>query len=962
MQRLLTLPRNMVEAFASLPGKSLPDWFACSDPPGPPLGSGGGTVHALVRAWRATAPSLPLEAWLRQGPKLVIHAGGQSRRLPAYAPTGKALIPIPVFRWTRGQRLDQTLLDLQLPLYEHVLAHAVPRSLTLIASGDVLVQFGQSLPAFPAVDVLGLGMPAPAELAKDFGVFFSPRQRPTELTFFLQKPPSARICELAQDYLALLDTGMWLLSERALQVLFKRCGWEPSKQAFMSGAVSPFELYSQLGLALGTNPTVPDPEMNALTSAVAALPQAIFFDFGTSRLLVDSVSAIQNLKLDGSEPGLGGGRGRSDQIVQNARFGASLNRDENANIWVENSFVPAGWKLASNHVITGAPENDWSLTLPAGVCLDFAPVGPSGWCIRAYGIEDRFAGQLRDPATSWFGQPIRTWFENRGLRLEECKLDPENDIQCAPLFPLLLSSQLEPGFIQWLVEPIPQRNDAFERLWQELPRLSASELALRTNLTRLFGQRRRLLEDSVSAMRQNFRRSVFFQTDLESSAQIYAGTAHALTEMPVALPDEPMRAVRERMFRSAVLRHRNDPGWREAEAQAFAALREWIAGQTQLAPADPRRNILEDQVVWGRSPARLDLAGGWSDTPPYCLEHGGAVLNLAADLNGQPPIQVFAKLGGRPELVLRSIDLGVEERVQSYEQLACFNRPEDPFALARAALALAGFHPRFHRGAAFSSLQEQFLDFGGGLELSLLSAVPKGSGLGTSSILAATVLATVADVCGLNWDRDMLLGRTLALEQLLTTGGGWQDQAGAIYRGIKLIRSTPGLPQRPVPEWLPSHLFGPEYANRSVLLYYTGMTRMAKNILAEIVRSLFLNCRTCLETIDEIRANAGRAAAAIQACEYAALLPAIRASWELNQRLDRGTNPPPVQRILDLVQDYLGAAKLLGAGGGGYLLLLAKDEDAAVRIKKALKDSPPNNRARFVNFSLSDTGLQVTRS
>ena len=50
----------------------------------------------------------------------------------------------------------------------------------------------------------------------------------------------------------------------------------------------------------------------------------------------------------------------------------------------------------------------------------------------------------------------------------------------------------------------------------------------------------------------------------------------------------------------------------------------------------------------------------------------------------------------------------------------------------------------------------------------------------------------------------------------------------------------------------------------------------------------------------------------------------------LNQRLDAGTNPPEVQAILDAAsQDYLGAAKLLGAGGGGYLLLFGKDEEAA---------------------------------
>ena len=58
----------------------------------------------------------------------------------------------------------------------------------------------------------------------------------------------------------------------------------------------------------------------------------------------------------------------------------------------------------------------------------------------------------------------------------------------------------------------------------------------------------------------------------------------------------------------------------------------------------------------------------------------------------------------------------------------------------------------------------------------------------------------------------------------------------------------------------------------------------------------------------------------------------------------------------------MAAAKLLGAGGGGYLLMFASDENAAARIKHRLTSQPPNPRARFVDFSLSATGLQVTRS
>ena len=126
IQYLLTLPPRMAAEFEALEDRRRPEWFATSDPAGKPLGSGGGTAHLLAEAWRATAPGESFDDWLRHSRKLILHAGGQSRRLPAYAPTGKLLMPMPVFRWSRGQRLDQTLLDLQLPDYQRVLAHAGP--------------------------------------------------------------------------------------------------------------------------------------------------------------------------------------------------------------------------------------------------------------------------------------------------------------------------------------------------------------------------------------------------------------------------------------------------------------------------------------------------------------------------------------------------------------------------------------------------------------------------------------------------------------------------------------------------------------------------------------------------------------------------------------------------------------------------------------------------------------------
>ncbi len=961
-QYLLTLPERMAAQFEALENRARPDWFASCDPDGLALGSGGGTANLLAEAWRATGQGNAFADWLHDRRKLILHAGGQSRRLPAYAATGKLLMPLPVFRWSRGQRLDQSLLDLQLPDYERVLAHANPNTVAMISSGDVLLRFARELPPFPDVDVLGLGMWVEPETAKNFGVFCSPRQRPAELAFFLQKPSTEHLASLADRYHCLVDTGMWLLSERAVRVLMARSGWNPERQEFAGGAAAHYELYAQFGLALGSSPTDADPEVNALSCAVVPLPEAEFYHFGTSEQMIESVSLLQNLELDEIKIGLAGGRGQPDQVTQNARFQAVLRRHENHDLWIENSVISAGWQLASEHVLTGVPENDWSIRLEPGVCLDFVPVGEKDFCVRAYGFNDAFRGPIESASTLWLGRPAADWFVRRGLVPGECGIDPRADIHACPIFPILAPGELDQEFVQWLFAAEPGGHPALAARWRKAKRLSAAQLLQSADPRRLYAQRARLRHACLEPMLKNFRSSIFFRLDLETTARAYAQSAKAVPELEFHDHDDPMHRVHDQMFRSAVLRHQGRPEWPEFEANAFARLQELIVHEARLSPAQPRANVLEDQIVWARSPIRFDLAGGWTDTPPYCIEHGGKVLNIAADLNGQPPIQVFARLSDRPELVVRSIDLGAEERVRSYEELDTYTQPGSAFALAKAAFALAGFLPRFHVGGGFPSLEAQLREFGHGIEVSLLSAVPKGSGLGVSSILASTVLAALGDLCGLGWDRNALFSRTLALEQMLTTGGGWQDQAGAIFRGLKLIETVPGLSQKPTLRWLPDHLFSRDYANRSILLYYTGITRLAKNILSEIVRGIFLNSPTHLRTIADIGANADLAAGALQKCDYDLLLEAIRNSWSLNQQLDSGTNPSEVQQILDRVSDYLGATKLLGAGGGGYLLMFGKDEAAAVRIKQTLTQNPPNPRARFVDFTLSDTGMQLTRS
>ena len=961
VQHLLSLPPAMARDFARVEQKQPPEWLTACDPAGLKLGSAGGVAHLLCESWRQTPGAGTFDAWLKASQKLLLLAGGQSRRLPAYAAVGKVLMPMPVLRWAVGQRLNQSLLDLQLPAYRRLFAHAPQSYRAMVTSGDVLLQFARALPDLPEADVLILGMWVRPDVATGFGVLFQQRGAGSDLAFFLQKPESARIHDLSRDHLFMVDTGIWLLSVRATQLLMKRCGWDAEASAFRGGTPTPYEMYADFGLGLGSNPTRRDPEVNALTAAVVSLPEAEFHHLGTSRQMIGSATRLQNQQLDQTKLGETAVTRQPDQHILSSEFKAARNFDALHTLWVENSVIPSGWRLSHSHVLTGVPANSWSIDLAPGICLDFTPIGTDGFAFRPYGIDDTFRGAVGEATTHWMGRPATQWFAARHIPLDEAGVAPATDIQEAGLFPVLPAQEIDEALVRWMLAEDPAGCADCRERWLSAPRLSAMEICEQADLGRLYGSRRRLMQEGVRQLAAK-PRSLLHQLDLLHTASLLDGSSLDIPRLRPGDGAPVVNLARDCMFHAVLRRRRGDSTHEQLEREAFGTLRDAIMQEASRHRVTPKCDVLEDQIIWGRSPVRIDLAGGWSDTPPYCLQYGGTVLNLAVDINGHPPVQVFVRVCEQPIIVIRSIDLGVSQTIRTYEELESYADFGSGFALAKAALALAGFLPAFHRDNGFASLEEQLRDFGGGLEISLLAAIPKGSGLGTSSILAATLLGTLGEVCGLNWDKMDLFNRTLVLEQMLTTGGGWQDQAGGLFRGIKLVSTRPGIIQQPALRYLPEHLFTGDYANRRVLLYYTGITRLAKNILAEIVRGIFLNSASHLAVLDEFAPHAEATFNAILSGDWDGLSAAVARSWTLNSQLDLGTNPEPVQAIIERISDYVAGLKLAGAGGGGYMIIFAKDDGAAQRIRADLENNPPNRGARFVDFSISETGLNITRS
>lgn len=912
MKKLLSLPPNLVGWFHDITGYPKSEWFCTNDPIDHKLGSGGGTTWLLTQAYENEMAhsdannQKTFDEWLSSEKRLLLHAGGQSRRLPAYAPSGKVLTPVPVFRWERGQRLSQDLLSLQIPLYKKIM-DAAPSSLhTMIVSGDVLIRTTQPLQPIPEADVVCYGLWLGPEIAKNHGVFVSSCDTPSVLKCMLQKPSPATLGTIQKDHYYLTDIGIWLLSDKAVKVLMSHKG--------------EYDLYSEFGGAMGTEPTLNDEAVKELKVAILPLSGGEFYHFGTSHELLSSTLAIQNLVNDQRLIMHHSRKPHPCIFIQNSITKKAVD-SSNEEVWIENSYISEGWSISQKNIITGVPKNNWNITLAPGQCIDIVPMGETQYVVRPYGFNDRFAGEE----------------------------------QQRPQFPIVDNIDEAGLVLRYMLNQETEGEDKGKgkAIFEKAQKISAEQISATANLRRLFEQRREFRKHNWSALADNYEHSVFYQLDLNDAAKEFKANGIA---MPKPLPDSAPLLTR---MKDAMFRGDND--------KAFGLLREGIVktsnanGINMPTLSSMSNKVATDQIVWGRSPVRIDIAGGWTDTPPFCLMEGGSVVNLAIELNGQQPIQTYVKPCREHHVVLKSIDLGASEIVETNEQLADFKRVGSPFSIPKAALTLAGFLPQYSQ-EKYPDLKSQLMAFGCGIEITLLSAIPAGSGLGTSSVLAATVLGTINDFLSLGWDKNEICHKTLVLEQLLTTGGGWQDQFGGVLQGVKLLQTNKGFEQQPIVHWLPTDLYTqPEY-QACHLLYYTGITRTAKTILAEIVQKMFLNDHDQVALLREMKAHSLQMYEAIQRNDFKEMGKLVGKTWLQNQAIDAGTNPLEVKKLTDLIDDLCLGYKLPGAGGGGYLYMVAKDPEAAARIKVILNANRPNGNARFVGMSLSKTGLQVSRS
>jgi D-glycero-alpha-D-manno-heptose-7-phosphate kinase len=304
------------------------------------------------------------------------------------------------------------------------------------------------------------------------------------------------------------------------------------------------------------------------------------------------------------------------------------------------------------------------------------------------------------------------------------------------------------------------------------------------------------------------------------------------------------------------------------------------------------------QMIITQTPLRIGLLGGGTDLPDYYREHGGRVLNCAIDKY----VYVIVKQRFDDQIYVNYSKKEIVSRVEDLEH-----------ELVREAMWMTGVT--------------------NGVEITTLADIPSsGSGLGSSSTVTVGLLHALFAYRGRQVTAEELADRACTIE--IDRCGkpiGKQDQYIAAYGGIRDIRFGPG------DQVAAKELELPPTARRDLqrhlMLFYTGVTRSANSILAEQTA----NIKAARDQLDILRDLAGLAVDHLRSGDVDAVGEAMRKGWEAKRQLATGISNAQVDSAVDrALEAGATGAKLTGAGGGGFLLVICPIErQPAVRSSLA---------------------------
>lgn len=939
------------------------------DPMGKRVGSGGATLGVLKYVAEQTGKTD--FSGLRI---LVIHSGGDSKRVPQYSALGKLFSPVP-HELPNGRA--STLFD------EFMIAMAmVPtrvREGMLLLSGDVLLLFNPLLIDYSGQNAAAISFKEHVKTGKNHGVFLRGEDGNVRKFMHKQTVETLRECGAVNEQDCVdIDTGAIIFSKEMLTALYRLISLdgkfcEKSFAELVNEKVR-LSLYGDFLYPLAADSTLEDfyrekpegtfcPELTAARKKVwealrpfhlklLRLVPAKFIHFGTTgeilKLMSSGVADYEDL---GWSRHVG-----SSYDNQAAGYNSVLSSHAvcGQNCYLEVSYVHHKAELGDNVLLSYIDVYDEKI--PSSVVVHGLKQKDGNFVVRIYGTGDNPKSVFYDIKENGKKMGNGTEAEN-GTETDDCIF------MGLPLRQLLEKNEISP---KELWEEGEEQTIWNARLYPACPTIRE---ALRASLN-LYAMTRG--NGAVSEWRSGERKSLcagFHEADAHAliawekrmeelvrmdrlSKLIQAGERAARSAE--VLKTQRLSAVQEEWLEKRL--RRADFGEKirlhyytgmalggsagdERIGECFRCIGEEVLGATleNLQVNENCRIMAERHRV--SLPLRVNWGGGWSDTPPYCNEKGGTVLNAAILLNGKKPVEVVLEKISEPKIIFDSRDMDVYGEFEDIASLQQTGDPYDPFALQKAALLACGILPM--KGG---NLKEILSRMGGGfLMRSEVTGVPKGSGLGTSSILAAACVKALLEFTGIGYDEEQLYSTVLCMEQIMSTGGGWQDQVGGITEGIKYTTTAPGIRQKIKVHHIRLSEETQKELDERFALIYTGQRRLARNLLRDVVGNYIGNEPDTVYALNEIQRVA--TLMAFELCrghvdDFAQLLSQ---HWELSQKIDKGSTNILIDQIFDSISDMIDGRMICGAGGGGFLQIVLKrgvsKEQLHNRLKEVFQDS-----------------------
>ena len=914
------------------------------DPDGKRVGSGGATLNVLryIRehaAGKQSPAAVPHSAVQGDGAAesrqlasaqpgeaachafdgkriLVIHSGGDSKRVPQYSACGKLFSPVPRIL-PNGRR--STLFDEFMIAMCGVAARM--NAGMLVCSGDVLLLFNPLQIDFYGKGAAALSIKEPAEIGKNHGVYR--RDREGNVGGFLHKKTVEQLHEMGavdeHGYVD-IDTGAVMMSVDLLNSLyslidteekFAACVNEQARLSFYADFLYPLASDSTLEQYYQETPEGEfTPELSACREKIWAalhpyqmklirMSPAAFIHFGTTRELL-------HLMTEGMEQFTHlGWQARINTNSQEKSYGAgnsyiSLRANVGAGSYIEDSYLHHGTVVGERCVISGVTLDGQSV--PADTVLHGLKLQDGRFVVRMYGVCDNpkeaalFGKKIGEPLWTAAVYPIRNTIQEAvsatlrayedGFPTLEDGISLKDSFNQADVTAILpWQDKLEDKVkIESLLEAIDKKDNLHEAV-----KVFNGEINARV-IRQLCGLAEKLDEQELFEFSRKIR--------------IYYALS-CLTKQDKYL-DLCLDTIRNAILVGAV------------------------AGLSY----DPMAKMEQEEVVV-RLPVRVNWGGGWSDTPPYCMEHGGTVLNAAVKLDGQNPVEAVVKKIPGNQIVLASADSGAEQAFSEISQLQDSSNPYDPFALHKAALIACGIIPYREQ----ISVEEVTKNLGSGLYMSTqVIHIPRGSGLGTSSILAGACVKAIYRMLGKELSQEELYNRVLCMEQIMSTGGGWQDQVGGLAPGIKMVTSDAAIVQEIGFSPCSISTETLQELNERFCLIYSGQRRLSRNLLRDIVSRYVSGNPDTVEVLYEIQRIAVLMRFELEKGNVDGFAQLLNQHWELSRRLDGGCTNTCIDMIFSSVEDLIDGKMICGAGGGGFLQVILKKGVTAEQVQKRLRE------------------------